>query len=156
MHFLVFDRTPQSFDENVVHETTASVHPNRDGRSLERAGEGAGPQGPAPHHAYHRLPGWGVEAVDGWVDSEHHAPRAVKRPLRMQLVDPPHHGQIVGAGDRPGTIDARTRQIQQRTLPANRQSLARPLDHRPALGDTHRPGLLAKKSLSTVNWPILV
>jgi hypothetical protein len=28
--------------------------------------------------------------------------------------------------------------------------------HWPALGDTHRPGLLAKKSLSTVNWPILV
>jgi hypothetical protein len=22
----------------------------------------------------------------------------------MQFVDPPHHGQIVGAGDRPGTI----------------------------------------------------
>jgi hypothetical protein len=41
-------------------------------------------------------------------------------------------------------------------LPANRQTLAWPLDHRPALGDAHRPGLLAKKSLSTVNWPILV
>jgi hypothetical protein len=41
-------------------------------------------------------------------------------------------------------------------LPANRQILARPFDHRPALGDTHCPGLLAKKSLSTVNWPILV
>jgi len=40
MHFLVFDRTPQSFDENVVHETTASVHRNRDARSLEHAGEG--------------------------------------------------------------------------------------------------------------------
>jgi len=35
----------------------------------------------------------------------------------MQFVDPPHQGQIVGAGDRPGPIDARTRQIQQRTLP---------------------------------------
>src|SRR5712664_1244636 len=40
MHFLVFDRTPQSFDENVVHETTASVHRNRDARSLKLAGEG--------------------------------------------------------------------------------------------------------------------
>jgi hypothetical protein len=74
----------------------------------------------------------------------------------MQLVDQPHHGQIVGAGDWPGAIDARTRQIEQRTLPANRQILAGPFDHRPALGETHRPGLLAKKSLSTVNCPILV
>src|SRR5476649_707420 len=97
MHFLVFDRAPQPFDENIVHETTASVHRNRDACSPEPAGEG-------------------------------------------------------GAGDRPGAIDARTRQIQQRTLPANRQILGRPLDHRPALGNTHRPGLLAKKSLSTVNW----
>src|SRR5882762_6718756 len=40
MHFLVFDRAPQPFDENIVHETTASVHRNRDARSLEPAGEG--------------------------------------------------------------------------------------------------------------------
>src|SRR5512144_2236515 len=81
---------------------------------------------------------------------------AVFRSRLSRYIDPPHHGQIVGTGERPGTIDTRTRQIQQRTLSANRQCLARPLDHRPALGDTHRPGLLAKKSLSTVNWPILV
>jgi hypothetical protein len=29
MHFLVLDRAPQPFDENIVHETTASVHRNR-------------------------------------------------------------------------------------------------------------------------------
>src|SRR5271155_3571515 len=40
MHFLVFDRAPQPFDENIVHETTASVHRNRDACSLEPAGEG--------------------------------------------------------------------------------------------------------------------
>jgi len=40
MHFLVFDRAPQSLDENVVHETTAAVHRNRDACSLEPAGEG--------------------------------------------------------------------------------------------------------------------
>jgi len=254
MHFLVFDRAPQSLDENVVHETTAAVHRNRDACSLEPAGEGGAgelraligvkyfrravprqrfverrdakarihrvrqapgqnrPAGPIddrhqiqkakrhrnigdvagpdmiglgdahaaqqigidpvagrgfagagarnqrldPHHAHQPLHALAVDAVACLVEFEHHSPRAVKRPLQMQFVDPPHQGQIVGAGDRPGAIDARTRQIQQRTLPANRQILARPLDHRPALGDTHRPGLLAKKSLSTVNWPILV
>src|SRR5450432_4077160 len=40
MHFLVFDRAPQPFDENIVHETTASVHRNRDAGGLEPTGEG--------------------------------------------------------------------------------------------------------------------
>ena len=35
MHFLIFDRAPQPVDENVVHETTASVHRNRDAHGLE-------------------------------------------------------------------------------------------------------------------------
>src|SRR6266851_8300564 len=34
------DRAPQSLDENVVHETTAAVHRNRDACGLEPAGEG--------------------------------------------------------------------------------------------------------------------
>ena len=38
---------------------------------------------------------------------------------------------------------------------AHRQVLARPLDHRSPIGRAHRPGLLAKKSRSTVSWPIL-
>src|SRR6478672_12989906 len=43
MHFLVFDGAPQPFDENIVHETTASVHRNRDACGLEPTGEdGAG------------------------------------------------------------------------------------------------------------------
>ena len=29
------------------------------------------------------------------------------------------------------------------------------VDHRPSIGRAHRPGLLAKKSRSTVSWPIL-
>src|SRR5271155_3358242 len=40
MYFFVLDRAPQAFDEDVVHETPASVHRNRDSRSLESAGEG--------------------------------------------------------------------------------------------------------------------
>src|SRR5580658_8875365 len=43
MHFFVLDRAPQAFDEDVVHETSAPVHRNRDSGSFELAGErGAG------------------------------------------------------------------------------------------------------------------
>ena len=33
--------------------------------------------------------------------------------------------------------------------------LAKPFDLRSSIGRAHRPGLLAKKSRSTVSWPIL-
>src|SRR3984957_17087418 len=43
MHFFVLDRAPQAFDEDVVHETSAPVHRNRDSCRLQLAGEsGAG------------------------------------------------------------------------------------------------------------------
>src|SRR5580704_6021242 len=43
MHLLIFDRTPQPLDEDVVHETPAPVHGNRDAGGLEFARErGAG------------------------------------------------------------------------------------------------------------------
>ncbi len=254
MHFLIFDRAPQPFDENIVHETAAPVHRNRDASGIEPAGEGRagelraligvedfrravlsqrcverrdakagvhrvrqsprqnGPAGPIddrhqiqkavrhrnvrnvagphmigpgdrypaqqigidlvtgrglagagarnqrldPHHAHQPLHTLAVDAVACLVEFERHPPRAIERPLEMQFVEPPHQGQIISAGDRHRAIDARTRQIQQHALPADRQILGRPLHHRPTLGDAHRPGLLAKKSLSTVNWPILV
>jgi hypothetical protein len=124
------------------------------GRGL--AGAGARNQRLDPHHAHQPLHALAVDAAAFLVEFEHHPPRAVERPFEMQFVDLPHQGQIHGAGDRRRAIDARTRQIQQLTLPANRQILRRPFNHRPTLRDTHRPGLLAKKSLSTVNWPILV
>jgi hypothetical protein len=41
-------------------------------------------------------------------------------------------------------------------LAAHRQILARPFDHRSSIRRAHRPGLLPKKSLSTVSWPILM
>src|SRR5271170_5492068 len=40
MHFFVLDRAPQAFDEDVVHETTASVHRNRYAGGFELSGEG--------------------------------------------------------------------------------------------------------------------
>jgi hypothetical protein len=38
MYFFIFDRAPQPFDENVIHEPAASVHRNRDASGF--AGEG--------------------------------------------------------------------------------------------------------------------
>ena len=73
----------------------------------------------------------------------------------MQFVDTVHHRQIVRPGDRLGAVDPRARQAQQHALAAHRQVLARPFDHRSSIGRAHRPGLLAKKSRSTVSWPIL-
>src|SRR5271170_2335731 len=40
MHFFVLDRAPQAFDQDVVPETSPSVHRNRDSGGLEPAGEG--------------------------------------------------------------------------------------------------------------------
>src|SRR5450756_2342879 len=43
MHLFILDRAPQAFDENVVHETPAPVHRNRDASGFTLAGErGAG------------------------------------------------------------------------------------------------------------------
>jgi hypothetical protein len=39
MYLFILDRAPQPLDENVVHETTASVHRNRDACGLEPACE---------------------------------------------------------------------------------------------------------------------
>src|SRR6202163_5079605 len=40
MYFFIFDRAPQAFDENVIHEPAASVHRNRDASGFKLAGEG--------------------------------------------------------------------------------------------------------------------
>ena len=49
----------------------------------------------------------------------------------------------------------RARHAHERASAAHRQVLATPFDHRSSIGCAHRPGLLAKKSRSTVSWPIL-
>ena len=72
----------------------------------------------------------------------------------MQFVDTAHHGQIVRPGDKLGAVDPRARQAQQHASAAHRQVLAKPFDHRSSIGRAHRPGLPAKKSRSTVSWPI--
>ena len=124
------------------------------GRGFTRSG--ARNQRLDPHHPHQPLYPLPIDPAPLLVEFKHHPPRAVERQLEMQFVDAAHQGQIVRLDDRPGAVDARTRQVQQRALPTHRQILGRPLDHRSSLGNAHRPGLLAKKSLSTVSCPILL
>src|SRR5271157_5633296 len=89
------------------------------------------------------------------VEFEGHSPRAVERKFEVQFVDTAHQRQIVRPGDGLGAVDPRARHAHKRASAAHRQVLARPFDHRSSIGRAHRPGLLAKKSRSTVSWPIL-
>ncbi len=108
-----------------------------------------------PHHPHQPPHPLAVDPTAFLVEFEGHSPRAVERKFEMQFVDAAHHGQIVRPGDGRGAVDPRARHAQQRALAAHRQVLARPFDHRSSIGRAHRPGLLAKKSRSTVSWPIV-
>jgi hypothetical protein len=122
------------------------------GRGLARAG--ARNQRLDPHHAHQPLYPFPVDTTTFLVAFEYHPPRAIERQFEMQFVDAAHQSQIVRPCDGLGAVNPRARQIEQRALPAHRQILARPFDHRSSIGRSHRPGLLPKKSLSTVSWPI--
>src|SRR5205807_7225466 len=57
MDLFIFDRAPQPFDEDVVHEAATPVHRNRDARSFESVGErGAGELRALVGVEYLRLP----------------------------------------------------------------------------------------------------
>ena len=123
------------------------------GRGFARAG--ARNQRLDPHHPHQPPHPLAVDPTVFLVEFEGHSPRAVERKFEMQFVDPAHHRQIVRPGDGLGAVNPRARHAHKRALAAHRQVLARPFDHRSSIGRAHRPGLLAKKSRSTVSWPIL-
>src|ERR1700677_3973906 len=108
-----------------------------------------------PHHAHQPLHPLAIDAAAFLVELKRPPPGAVERQLQMQLVDPTHQSQIVRLRHRLGAVDPRARDVQQFALPAHRYAFAGSFDHRPSIRRAHRPGLLAKKSRSTVNWPIL-
>jgi len=60
---------------------------------------------------------------------------------------------VVGRLARP--VQARARHAEKRALPPYRQRLVGAVEHRSAVRRARLPDLLAKKSRSTVSWPIL-
>ena len=120
---------------------------------LARAG--AWDQGFEPHQAHQPLHPLAIDAAAFLVERERHPPRTVKRLAQIEFVDPAHQDQIFRVGLGPRAINPGARHVQQRALPPHRKIRADALDLRPSLRRAHRLGLLAKKSLSTVNWPIL-
>ena len=81
-------------------------------------------------------------------------PRPEERPRGEQRVDAPHRLQVVVVGRSRLAIDARARQVEHRTLPANRQLAMLAIELGSTVRRAHLPNLLAKKSFSIVSWPI--
>src|SRR5215471_13770764 len=82
-------------------------------------------------------------------------PRAEKRTRGEQLVDLPHQRQIVVIGGAPRPIQAGARNSKQRAPAADRQRIVLAADELTSVRGAHLPDLLAKKSRSTMSWPIL-
>src|ERR1700686_1755240 len=72
----------------------------------------------------------------------------------MELVNPAHHRQFVGAGRDRLIIQGRARDFQQPALRGDRQDRIIMAPQREPFGPVHGPDLLRKKSRSTVSWPI--
>src|ERR1700677_3559076 len=72
----------------------------------------------------------------------------------MELVDPAHHRQFVGARRDRLIIQGRARDFQQTALRGDWQDRVVMVHQRQPFGPGHGPDLLRKKSRSTVSWPI--
>src|SRR5262249_44048943 len=98
-------------------------------------------------------------AIDGMAlrpQQRRHSPRAEEWPGGEQLVDPPHQHEIVVIGGRGRSVQARSCNAQQLALPAQRtHGGVAAVDEPTAVRGAHLPDLLAKKSRSTMSWPIL-
>jgi hypothetical protein len=72
----------------------------------------------------------------------------------MELVNPAHHRQFVGARRDRLIIQGRARDFQQTALRGDRQDRIIMVHQSEPFGPVHGPDLLRKKSRSTVSWPI--
>ncbi len=84
-----------------------------------------------------------------------HLPGPVERVLHEQFVDPPHQCQIRQGLALQAVIKRRTAKRENAALPGDAQLWVGTLDHRFAFRGGTRANPLAKKSRSTVSWPIL-
>src|SRR5262249_54527414 len=107
------------------------------------------------HLAHQPLHALAIDATPLAIEHRHHPPRAQERPGCEQLVDPPHQLNVVVIGRPRRPIYARSRNAQQLALPADRSTLMIALHPSSPIRRAHLPALLAKKSRSTVNCPIL-
>ena len=85
----------------------------------------------------------------------HHLAGAVKRIFEEQLVDASHQRQVFSALPLCCVIERRSADRQNLALMAQTQVGVIACDHHLAFPPAHRLSPLAKKSRSTVNWPIL-
>jgi hypothetical protein len=83
-----------------------------------------------------------------------HAPRAAERRLQIERVEPAHQCQILGPGPGHRPISAGPRDTRKRALAAHRNGSVPAVDRGQTVRAAHLPDLLAKKSRSTVSWPI--
>src|SRR5260370_9726141 len=81
-------------------------------------------------------------------------PRPGKRVLQVQLVDPPHQGEVHRRARLRSVVHRRARQFKQLRLAHDRQIVSA-VDHRFALASPMRPSEPDKKSFSSANCPIL-
>src|SRR5260370_5339529 len=81
-------------------------------------------------------------------------PRPGKRVLQVQLVYPPHQGEVHRRAWLRSVVHRRARQLQQLRLAHDRQIVST-VDHRFALASPMRPSAPDKKSFSSANCPIL-
>ena len=76
--------------------------------------------GPRPRGRNAHQPPQPLHALAAHLQLECNSPRAVEGMVRVQRIDPAHRRRVVRARQRRRTIDARTRQTQQRALPPHR------------------------------------
>src|SRR5690242_5219675 len=107
-----------------------------------------------PHQAHQPLHPLAVDRVVLRVQPCRHPPRAVERPGQVLPVDQRHQLQVRVADRRRATIDRGPADVQEPALTGHRQGGMRAVDHRAARGPAYLPSLLAKKSFSTLSWPI--
>ena len=81
-------------------------------------------------------------------------PRPVEGGLQVLPVHLPHQRQVLLRGSLGTVVETGTAHTQQRTLSHYRQIRVLPVHHLPPPAQAHGPDLSAKKSRSTLSWPI--
>src|SRR5208282_1896184 len=104
-----------------------------------------------PPHQRLDAPAAGLDTLGSQETSQHPCPR--ERKLQMQLVQPPHDGEVSGGHRTRQGVDAAAADAEGRSLLCERQSVFA-VDHRFALSRPAFVSAPSKKSFSSVSSPI--